>query len=160
MKYRLLIIDGYNLIHQDEALKRLLLNDSLEGARKQLSNKAARIAPLLADKCVIVFDGKSGGRGIQRTKEDTIEIIFSPRHQTADAIIERIAHCALKPEKICVVTSDHAEQMTISAAGAHTMSCRQFLQESSYDDQRASRYIKRRSLLPRGPRLGDFFPEE
>ena len=159
MKYRLLIIDGYNLIHQDEELKRFL-DDSLESARKQLANKAARIAPMLAEKCVIVFDGKSGGRGIQRSKEDTIEIIFSPRHQTADTIIERITHCAIQPEKICVVTSDHAEQMIISAAGAHVMSCNMFLQDSSDGDRRASSYIKRQSLIPRGPRLGDFFPDE
>lgn len=159
MKYQLLIIDGYNLIHQDEALK-TFLDDSLESARKQLANKVARIAPTLAKKCVLVFDGQSGGRGIHRSKEESVEIIFSPRHQTADTIIERIAHCAMNPERICVVTSDHAEQMVVSSAGVHCMSCQQFIQESACEDHRARNYIKRNSLLPRGPRLGDFFPDK
>lgn len=159
MKYRLLIIDGYNLIHQDEELSRFLA-DSLASARKQLANKVARIAPTLAEKSVIVFDGKSPGRAIHRSKEDTVEIIFAPRSQTADTIIERITHCSMKPERICVVTSDYAEQMTISVTGAQTMSCQQFIQDSAENDRRASGYIKRKSLLHRGARLGDFFPKD
>jgi predicted RNA-binding protein with PIN domain len=159
MKYQLLIIDGYNLIHQDEELKQFL-DHSLEGARKQLVNKVAHIAPLLAKKCVIVFDGKGSSRGIQRAKEDTVEIIFSPGNKTADAIIERITYCSMKPEKICVVTDDHAEQITIMSAGAFTMSCREFMLNSSDNEIRARSYQKRQSLKPRGSRLGDFFPKD
>lgn len=159
MKYQLLIIDGYNLIHQDPELESTI-HHSLENARKKLVNKVARIAPELARNCVIVFDGKASGRGVQRSKEGTVELVFAPSHQTADAIIERITHSAIKPERICVVTSDRTEQMTVSSSGAHIMSCRQFLDESHHSDHRASSYIKRQSLIPRGPRLGDFFPDD
>ncbi len=158
MKYQLLIIDGYNLLHQDVELSRFL-NSSLEGARKQLINKVARIAPTVAKKCVIVFDGKSESRGVHRAKEENIELLFSSRHQTADTIIERITHCSTRPEKICVVTSDNAEQTLISSAGAFWMSCDTFLRESSYSDSQASGYIKTQSLIPRNARLGDFFPD-
>jgi predicted RNA-binding protein with PIN domain len=150
---RWLIIDGYSLLHRDPELKPLL-RGRLESARQLLVRKVERCLDGLAERATIVFDGK--GERSERTLASLpqVEIVFAPRHLTADTVIERLVASATEPERIRVVTSDRAERQTVSAAGADSMSCGDFLD-----------YFQRCTQAPGGRNgggaqstLGDFFP--
>jgi len=158
MHCKWLIIDGYNLMFQDNALG-AARSISLENCRDLLLEKVAGTGPLLADRVTVVFDGKASGRHAESGSGSGIEVLYSPRCHTADTIIERIAHSAVQPATVCVVTSDRLQQLTVMAAGAQTMSCAEFLSHLQDNKARSASRMKQQHLLPRGPRLGDFFPE-
>ncbi len=86
--------------------------------------------------------------------------MFSPGHQTADTVIERMVQQSPSPEDILVVTSDRMERESVMAAGAHTMSCGEFMEWS----ERCERNLARRASSAGQPApratLGDFFPEK
>lgn len=153
-----MIIDGYNLLHQDTALS-AAADESLENARQRLVHLIARCAPLMAKRTIAVFDG-TASRRLDHETGDVVELVFSPRGSTADTVIERITHSSARPDKILVVTSDHMEQITVMSAGAHVMSCRQFLEQAGERNAGTKRFQHNQKLKPRGPRLGDFFPGE
>jgi predicted RNA-binding protein with PIN domain len=158
MHYTWLIIDGYNLMFQDTELESAR-SVSLESARERLLQQVAAIAPLLAERTTVVFDGTSRGRHAEPASASGIEVLFSPKRYTADTIIERIAHSALQPENICVVTSDNLQRITVMSSGAQTMSCNEFMSHLSDHRTRTASRNNRQRQLRRGPRLGDFFPD-
>ena len=150
---RWLIIDGYSLLHRDPELKPLL-RGRLESARQLLVRKVERCLDGLAERATIVFDGK-GGRAEQALATlPQIEILFAPGHLTADTVIERLVTAASEPERIRVVTSDRAERQTVSAAGADSMSCGDFLDYF----QRCTQAPRARNRGGAKSTLGDFFP--
>jgi predicted RNA-binding protein with PIN domain len=151
MNFDHLIIDGYNLMHQDTALDVRRL--ALQSARQRLVRRIERAAPSMAPRITIVFDGRERGRD---TAFDAphLEVLFSPAGLTADAVIERMVASADRPETICVVTSDRIEQQIVSSAGATVLSCLEFI---SRCDAAA-----RSARSPRGgsgSTLGEFFPK-
>ena len=105
MNFDHLIIDGYNLLHQDEALDDR--RDDLQTARQRLVRRVERAAPEMAPRISVVFDGREGGRDASFDAPH-LEVLFSPANRTADAVIERMVAEAKKPERICVVTSDRS----------------------------------------------------
>jgi len=154
MDFEHLIIDGYNLLHQDEALDGR--RDDLQTARQRLVRRIERAAPEMAPRITVVFDGQEGGRDASFDAPH-LEVLFSPANRTADAVIERMVSDAKKPERICVVTSDRIEEQIVSAAGATVLSCLEFTSRCDVADVAP---IPNRSLKSRekGATLGDFFP--
>jgi len=154
MDFDHLIIDGYNLLHQDEALDGR--RDDLQAARQRLVRRVERAAPEMAPRISVVFDGREGGRDASFDAPH-LEVLFSPANRTADAVIERMVAEAKKPERICVVTSDRIEEQIVSAAGAFVVSCLEFTRRCDATEG---------SPMPRGTgktggagaKLGDFFP--
>ncbi|MFH0954182.1 MAG: NYN domain-containing protein [Verrucomicrobiota bacterium] len=151
-----LIVDGYSLLHRDPALKPTS-RGGLKTARQRLVRNLEEVAGLAADRITVVFDGTASGSG--EGYESAVQVLFSPSHQTADTVIERLVHACPEPGQVLVVTSDLAERHTVSAAGAHTMSCGDFL--ASLEEQRKRVTQRTASARGRAPRakLGDFFPE-
>ncbi len=149
-----LIIDGYNLLHQVEELLPLLRSDLL-AARQRLVRLVENTAHRMAPQTTIVFDGREAGQDAALTSKH-LEIYFSPGKHTADTIIERLVARYKNPEKILVVTSDHAEHVTVSSAGAQVMSSREFLAQCRRD---ARKPIPRRMRPGQQPKLGDLFPD-
>lgn len=150
MDFDWLIIDGYNLMHQDEALNGR--RDDLQTARQRLVRRIERAAPELAPRITMVFDGRESGRD---AAFDTphLEVIFSPSNRTADGLIEQMVHGATKPERILVVTSDWIEQRLVSVFGASVISCREFLLRCE-----PPAVAPQKPKPSRGSTLGDFFP--
>ena len=155
MNFDHLIIDGYNLLHQDEALEGR--RDDLQTARQRLVRRIERAAPEMAPRISVVFDGREGGRDASFDAPH-LEVLFSPANRTADAVIERMVAAAKKPERILVVTSDRIEEQVVSAAGAMVLSCLEFTRRCDVSEGSP---VSHRSLKPRekGSTLGDFFPE-
>lgn len=155
MDYDRLIIDGYNLLHQDGAPGSG--RGDLQAARQRLVRRIEQAALSIAPRITVVFDGREGGRD-DALEAPHLEVIFSPSDRTADGVIEQLVHAADRPERILVVTSDWTEQRLVSAFGASVISCRDFL----------LRCAAAEAPPPGGPpgkrfsggsRLGDFFPE-
>jgi predicted RNA-binding protein with PIN domain len=151
MDFDHLIIDGYNLLHQDEALAGHLAD--LQTARQRLVRSIEHVAPEMAPRITVVFDGREGGLDASLTAPH-LDVVFSPANRTADAVIERMVSAAKHPERICVVTSDRIEEQIVSAAGATVVSCPVFLTRC------ASPAPIARSRPGSNPStLGDFFPK-
>ena len=152
MDFDWLIIDGYNLMHQDDALDGR--RDDLQTARQRLVRRIEQSAAGMARKITVVFDGREGGRDVALAAPN-LEVLFSPSNRTADGLIEQLVHDAEKPERIIVVTFDWIEQRLVSVFGATVISCREFLLRCETPSS-APKKLK----LARGSTLGDFFPEK
>ena len=149
-----LIIDGYNLLHETEELARLMKTD-LHLARNKLVRLVEAAALDMAPQTTIVFDGRESGIDESLTVKH-LEVYFSPSNLSADTIIERLVCRFPNPGKILVVTSDHAERVTVSSAGAQTMSSFEFMAQC----KTMARKPARNTNPPgREPRLGDLFPD-
>jgi len=151
MDYDLLIIDGYNLMYQDDALEGR--RGDLPTARQRLVRRIEPAASGMASKITVVFDGREGGRD-EALGAPNLEVIFSPSNRTADGVIEQMVHDAPKPERILVVTSDWIEQRLVSVFGASVISCREFLLHCE-----TLSVMVARQKPSKGSTLGDFFPE-
>ncbi|MBN2162508.1 MAG: NYN domain-containing protein [Pontiellaceae bacterium] len=149
-----LIIDGYNLLHKVEKLVPMLRND-LSLARQRLVRMIENTAHRMATQTTIVFDGRESGIDESLTVKH-IEVYFSPGNLSADTIIERLVSKYERPEKILVVTSDHAEHATVSSAGAQVMSSQEFIAQCRLDERKS---MEKRTPPGREPRLGDLFPD-
>ena len=78
----------------------------------------------------VVFDG--GGAPTDTPKNETakggIEVLFSKKGQTADQIIERVAHLMKPYGEVMAVTNDFAERETVISLGSVACSCENFIQ--------------------------------
>jgi predicted RNA-binding protein with PIN domain len=151
MNFDQLIIDGYNLMHQDGALDGR--RDDLPTARQRLARRIEQAASGMAPKITVVFDGREGGRDIALDAPN-FEVLFSPSNRTADGVIEQMVHDAEKPERILVVTSDGIEQRLVSVFGASVISCREFLLRCEEPPP-----VSKKQKPAKGSTLGDFFPQ-
>lgn len=149
-----IIIDGYNVLHQIDELAPLLHSDLLT-ARHRLVRFVENTAHRLASKATIVFDGRESGSDDALSTEH-LEVFFSPGNLSADTVIERLVSLYERPEKILVITSDHAEQATVSSAGAQVMSSQEFIARCEQDTRRSQ---DRRTPPGHKPKLGDLFPD-
>lgn len=154
MRYEWLIIDGYNLLHQDPSLARMLRSD-IQGARHRLVRMAEETAHNMAQHTIIVFDGRESGNDAALTST-YLEVYFSPAHLSADTIIERLVCKLPQPGKSLVITSDHAEHDTVSSAGAQTMSSAEFMARC---EATARKMTPKRTPPGKAPKLGDLFPD-
>ncbi len=152
MDFDHLIIDGYNLLHQDPALDGH--RTDLQTARQRLIRRIERMAADLAPRITVVFDGREKGCDAAFDAPH-LAVLFSPANRTADAVIERMVAASKYPEKICVVTSDRVEEQVVSSAGAAVLSCAAFL---SRCDSAAPPRPRRGGAD--APTLGDFFPKD
>lgn len=150
MDFDWLIIDGYNLMHQDDALDGR--RSDLPTARQRLVRRIEKAATGMAHKISVVFDGREGGRD-EAFDAPHLEVLFSPSNRTADGLIEQMVHDAKKPERVLVVTSDWTEQRLVSVFGASVISCREFLLRCE-----TSPSLPKKPKSARGSTLGDFFP--
>ena len=156
MRTRWLIIDGYSLLHRMEA-PRGRARGVGETARQRLIRRIEELTGNLADRVTIVFDGT--GEKTSAQEAAAVEVLFSPGDKTADTVIERLVHESPDAAGILVVTSDRAERDTVSASGAQSMSCGDFL--ALCDHERIGLAHAAGATRRKGPKptLGDFFPK-
>ena len=154
MQYDWLIIDGYNLLYQEKALVEQL-DCNLQGACHRLVRHVEATAHAMAEQTTIVFDGNSAERDLALSTK-FLEVFFAPSHLSADSVIERLVCKSPDAVKILVVTSDYAEQNTVSSAGAHTMSSEEFIERCN---QRKRVPFSHQASSRKEPKLGDIFPD-
>jgi predicted RNA-binding protein with PIN domain len=139
-----LIVDGYNVIHAWEDLRRLL-DVSLEAARDALIGRLATYGSVRGADVTVVFDA-------QRAPElkddielrDGVRVIFARRSRSADHAIERIAYLARETnDPVVVATSDRLHRDMLRGMAAAVIGAKElevWVQEAE-DDLR--RQVKR-----------------
>ena len=133
---KLLIVDGYNVLRSGSRYRRMpevdedYTDDAFNTARDRLINDVINYAGNDMG-AIIVFDGADNE--FSDGKRQTIggaQIIFSPTGQSADKVIEKLAHDAgLRGIETMVVTSDAAIQDTVFGGGVDRMSADGFSHE-------------------------------
>ena len=132
---KLLIVDGYNVLRSGIRYRRIedpdYTDDAFNVARERLINDVVNYAG--NDwRAIIVFDGGPqrvfhGGR---RKPWAAVRIMFSPAGQSADKVIEKLAHDARERQvETLVVTSDATIQDTVFGNGCDRMSADGFSRE-------------------------------
>jgi hypothetical protein len=101
-----ILIDGYNLIRQSEAFRRLD-RISLEAGRNALMRSLAAYRKRTGHRVTVVFDAQEGGfLTEERDRYGGIEGLYSRKGETADDLIKRMIE--ERREDYVVVTSDRA----------------------------------------------------
>ena len=121
-------IDGYNLIHADEALKRTA-NKDLEGARNKL---ISMLVGYLSDKklqVTLVFDGRGRLAESDSVVPGQLQVVYSPSPGTADELIVSTLQQSENPRAFIVVTSDMADiGRNARALGAEVIESQHFIE--------------------------------
>jgi uncharacterized protein len=115
-----LVVDGHSIIFAWPELRKLHQRRS-SLAREALTKRLRDYQDWTGVRVVIVFDGK--GRNVNTSSDPgDVQIIYSRRGQTADAIIERLASKYAGRYELMVATADSMEAETVQACGADWIS--------------------------------------
>jgi len=126
---KLLIVDGYNVLRSGSRYKRVssahpdYTDDAFNTAREKLINDVIHFAGR-DYKAIIVFDGARNefSQGALE-KLGGVQIMFSRAGESADKVIEKLAHDARERMiETLVVTSDATIQDTVFGGGIDRMS--------------------------------------
>lgn len=144
---KLLIVDGYNVLRSGSRYRQLAApdytDDAFNTAREALINDVINYASNTWS-AIIVFDGAQNAfsTGVAETIGG-VRIMFSPAGQSADKVIENLAHDARERQvETLVVTSDATIQDTVFGFGVDRMSADGFSRELGmhYEDVRLDEY--------------------
>lgn len=77
-------------------------------------------------RVTVVFDGRGDELVVVRpSAQVTLSVLHTPATLTADDVIEQLVAQSRDPASCIVATDDRAEQDTVMAAGAQTLSSRE-----------------------------------
>jgi uncharacterized protein len=134
---RYLVVDGHSVVFAWPELRKLHQRRA-SLAREALIKRLRDYQDWTGVRVVVVFDGK--GSQVSATSDPhEIQIFYSRKGQTADAIIERLASKYAMRFDLIVATSDYLEQQTASACGAGCISP-EMLRDILEQGTRASRH--------------------
>ena len=119
-----LLVDGYNIIHAWDDLRKLGRED-LDGAREQLIHRLRNYQGWKKCKVIVVFDAykvKGNPGSVERAGD--VYIVYTKEAETADMYIEKTTYALSRERRehrVRVATSDGMEQMIILGHGAVRM---------------------------------------
>ena len=125
----MVIIDGYNLIHSCESLKKTA-EFSLEKARDELMDILSSYVAYTKVELLLVFDAYlvKDGEGSEFVR-DGYKVVYTKADQTADAYIEKVMHDLGPDYSIRMVTGDKLLQFSAVHSGILRMTAKEFLEE-------------------------------
>jgi len=141
----LLIVDGYNVIHAWDSLKRLMNSASLEAARDQLIDRLSVLGMVTGEEVTVVFDAHHS-RAMSNSEQtiDGVRVIFTRRGHSADHSIERLAYLASeKGEVITVATSDRFQRDLVRGMGGAVITSLELERRVIDAEQEMGRRVKR-----------------
>lgn len=119
-----LLVDGYNIIHAWDDLKRLAAQD-LDGARLRLMDILSNYQGWRKCHVILVFDAyRVKGNPGSVEKYHNIHVVYTKEAETADMYIEKTTYEIAREHRVRVATSDGLEQVIILGHGAQRMSAR------------------------------------
>ena len=141
----MVIVDGYNLIHADENLKKTSLF-SLEKAREELMALLSSYVSYTKTELLLVFDAYlvKDGEGSEFT-HDGYKVVFTKENQTADAYIEQIMSQLGPDYSIRMVTDDRLLQFSAVHSGISRMTTKEFLEELTKIGNEISDFVRKLS---------------
>lgn len=113
-----LLVDGYNIIHAWDELRKLAQED-LEDARARLVGRLRNYQGWKRNKVIVVFDAykvKGNPGSVERMGD--FYVVYTKEAETADMYIEKTTYSLGKEHRVRVATSDGLEQMIILGHGA------------------------------------------
>lgn len=127
MHKRLMVVDGYNVIHRTPRWA-LRLTEGLEAARNALTQYCARWMRARKDvwRFYVVFDGDSSVAGRAHDAAHGVRAIYSRSGETADAVILDLVRERHDAQEIIVVSDDQEVMRGARAMRASVMSCATF----------------------------------
>ena len=120
MRRRYLVVDGHSVIFAWPELQRLHQRRAAL-ARDGLIKRLRDYQDWSGVRVIVVFDGK-GPQVSAIADPHEVQIFYSRKGQSADAIIERLAAKYGERFELTVATSDSLEKQTVSSFGAHCIS--------------------------------------
>ena len=141
----MVIVDGYNLIHADEDLKKTSLF-SLEKAREELMDLLSSYVSYTKTELVLVFDAYlvKDGEGSEFMR-DGYKVVFTKANQTADAYIEKMMRQLGPDYSIRMVTDDRLLQFSAVHSGISRMTAKEFLEELTRIGNEISDFVRKLS---------------
>jgi predicted RNA-binding protein with PIN domain len=138
------IVDGYNVIHAWDPLKRLL-SDSLEAARDKLVERLAVYGMVTGSDVTVVFDAHhSAARTNSEELVEGVRVIFTRKGHSADHVIERIAYAAGGAgDAITVATSDRTQRDLVRGMGGAVIDARELERRVIDAEQEMGRRVDR-----------------
>jgi len=122
-----IIVDGYNVIHADERLKRWIRSD-LQKARTGLIRRLEQYVGRKNLQITVVFDGRGGLTDVEVEIPGKLQVLYSRTGQTADELIIEIVQASSNPRQYIVATSDMADiGRSARALGAEVLESKAFL---------------------------------
>ena len=123
-----ILVDGYSLLHSWPEIAPGKPRYSA-AARDELVHHLTLYRDAVGTPITIVFDGANADIRLS-TVESTpeVEILYSRAGQTADDLIERVAHRMSSFGEVLAVTDDNAERDTVISVGGMASSCLSFIQ--------------------------------
>jgi predicted RNA-binding protein with PIN domain len=143
---RYLIVDGHSVIFAWPDLRKLHQRRNAL-AREALMKKLRDYQDWTGVHVVLVFDGQ-GSKVSAKTDPHDIQVFYSRKGQTADAVVERLASKYARNYDLMVATSDVLERQTVTSFGAVSISpemLREMIEEAVPRDARAARTRSDRS---------------
>ena len=117
-----ILVDGWNVIHAEPKLKRLLKDDA-SVAQKALCELLEPVHDMYSARITIVYDGNGTDVSIVRPNDavSTFSEVYTPSSMTADEFIERYCALARNKSRIVVISNDNMIWETVSVLGAVCM---------------------------------------
>ena len=137
---RYLIVDGHSVIFDWPELRKLHQRRTSLG-REALIKRLRDYQDWTGVRVVVVFDGK-GSHVSGHADPHDVQVFYSRRGQTADAVVERLASKYAARYEVTVATSDLLERQTVTGFGAASISpnlLRELLEEAVPSDASRSR---------------------
>ncbi|MBC3901337.1 NYN domain-containing protein [Acetobacterium malicum] len=152
-------MDGYNVIHGSDDLKRLS-EIQLEEARVQLINDLNGYSGFKGWETILVFDAYQQ-QSLEKREElvGRIKVVFTEKNKTADSYIEKLVYSLPKAYSVRVVTSDFTLQQMVMASGAERVPVRELIQDMEAT-LKNFRDDKKKSVQKQGVKLSDFLDPE
>lgn len=151
-----LLVDGYNIIHAWDDLKRLAAQD-LDGARLRLMDILSNYQGWRKCHVILVFDAyRVKGNPGSVEKYHNIHVVYTKEAETADMYIEKATYEIAREHRVRVATSDGLEQVIILGHGAQRMSARELRFEIDQVQAQFSASLNHRgsqTALPTGSNL-------
>ncbi len=123
------LVDGYNIIHAWDDLKKLA-NENLDLARGTLINRLCNYRGFRRCELILVFDAyRVPGHHREVEQVCGISVVYTKESETADTYIEKVSHELSREHRVRVATADGAEQIIILGNGAFRVSAEEFRRE-------------------------------
>lgn len=130
---RMLVVDGYNVIHAWPLLQQILRERGMEDARARLLTALAEYSAQSQVKVTLVFDAH--GRNAAAASEEDVDgvtVRYGTRTASADHVIERIANRAARAGNagdMVVATNDRLQRHLVGGMGVASMSVSSLVDE-------------------------------
>ena len=149
---RVLLVDGYNLIHSRQRLSDLVEQDAdsaREGLLKELSSLTS---PEYYALVIVVFDA-AGSRQAEPVieKKEGIQVVYTRRGQTADSFIETAVRHLVPECEVHVATSDRMLANVTSGFGAMSIGGASLLRSAEEAQEEMRGEMQRLSRQSRTP---------